>query len=342
MWGAIPVVLLAGLVKFDRIPGTDISLTVPYAAQGPGPVFDTLAEVDGEPVVDIEGTPTDPTEGELNMTTVSVRTNMTLAQTLGRWLFTDDTIVPLNQILPPNHTEEDLRRSNEQAFVSSEAAATVAAMNYLDRPTVVVVHDTVPDTAADGVLEPGDTITSVDGEEVSQPGTVQEMVLDKAPGDRVELGILRGNEELTETVTLGEHPDNPDTALMGVTMTSEPADGIDVTYNLNDVGGPSAGMIFSLAVIDKLSPGELNGGKIVAGTGTIAEDGTVGPIGGIEHKVVAAEDEGVELFLAPADNCAEALSANTDTIVIASVETLEDAIQAMDDYASGSEVKTCS
>lgn len=339
--GAIPVVALAGLVTLDHIPGTDISLAVPYAAQGPGPTFNTLGEVDGAPVVEITGVDSDETSGNLNMTTVSVRTNMTLAQAVGRWLFTNDTMVPIEQVMPPDKSEEEIQQSNEQAFVSSEAAATVAAMNYLGKPTIVVVHDTVEGTAADGSVEPADIILAVDGTEVSQPGVVQEIVRSKAPGDTLELTLERNDEERTETITLGEHPEEEGVALLGITMTSEPEESINVEYNLNDIGGPSAGMMFSLAVIDKLSPGELNGGNFVAGTGTISEDGTVGPVGGIQHKVTAAKEEGAELFLAPADNCAEALRARPGDLVIAKVNTLDDAIAAMDAFEAGEEVATC-
>ena len=114
-----------------------------------------------------------------------------------------------------------------------------------------------------------------------------------------------------------------------------------MNYNLNDIGGPSAGMMFSLAVIDKLTPGALNGGKFVAGTGTINEDGEVGPIGGIVHKVHAAQEAGAELFLAPADNCAEAVSRDTGDMVVAKVHTLDDAIEAMQNFAEGNAVETC-
>ena len=116
---------------------------------------------------------------------------------------------------------------------------------------------------------------------------------------------------------------------------------MNVTYNLQDVGGPSAGMMFSLAVIDKLTEDDLTEGHFVAGTGTISEDGTVGPIGGIEHKVEASQEAGAELFLAPAANCEAATSRDHGDMVIASVETLDDAIHAIEDFASGAEVKTC-
>ncbi|GAA1170229.1 PDZ domain-containing protein [Corynebacterium glaucum] len=341
VWGAIPVALLAGVLTFDHIPGTDISLAVPYAAQGPGPLFDTLSEVSGEPVVRIDGADLDATSGALNMTTVSVRTNMTLPQAIGRWITTDDTFVPVEQIMPRDMSREEVQEFNQQAFVASEASATVAAMHYLGRPTRVVVHDVVDGAAASGHLEPGDALVAVDGTEITKPSDVQDIVRAKHPGDEVEITALRGGAERQERIALGKDERDENVALLGILMSSEPADGVDVTYNLQDVGGPSAGMIFALAVIDKLSPGELTGGKTVAGTGTINEAGEVGPIGGISHKITGARDAGMELFLAPAGNCAEAAGVETGDMVVAAVANLDEAVKAMDDYAAGREVATC-
>lgn len=326
-WGALPVVALTVLVSVDRVPGTDISLTVPYAAEGPGPTFNTLGEVDGEPVVDIEGVPVDDTSGNLNMTTVSVRSRLTLAQALGRWLTTEDTLVPIERVFPPDRSPEEIQESNQQAFTASEASATVAAMNYLNRPVEIAVVDVLEDSAAAEHVAAGDVIRAVDGVPVDEPGQVQQAVRAREPGDEVALTLDRDGERLDRTIVLGEHPDDPSVALLGITMTSEPTEDMSVTYNLTDIGGPSAGMMFSLAVIDKLSPGELNGGRFVAGTGTISEDGTVGPIGGIVHKVRAAEEIGAELFLAPAANCAEAVSRDHGDLVVAEVETLDDAVE---------------
>lgn len=340
-WGAVPVLAMTALVSMDHIPGTDISLTVPYAAEGPGPMFDTLGQVEGAPVVEIDGTEVDDTSGELRMTTVSVRSGMTLAQALSRWLTTDDTLVPIEQVFPPDLTPEQVEQANKAAFSSSEAAATVAAMNYLGRPVEVVAAEIIEDSAAIGRLEAGDVITAVDGQGVDKPGQVQEIVRSKQPGEQVTLTLQRGGAELEKTIELGANPQDEKLAMLGVYMNSQPVDGVEVSYNLQDIGGPSAGMIFSLAVIDKLSPGELNAGRTVAGTGTIAEDGTVGPIGGIEHKVRAAAEDGVELFLAPAANCGEALQGQRGDIVVAQVSTLDDAITAMADFDAGRDVVTC-
>ncbi|NLA55905.1 MAG: PDZ domain-containing protein [Corynebacterium humireducens] len=341
VWGGVPVLALAALVSMDHIPGTDISLTVPYAAEGPGPMFDTLGEVDGTPVVEIDGAESDDTAGELRMTTVSVRSGMTLAQALSRWLTTDDTLVPIEQVFPPDLSPEEVEQANKQAFTSSEAAATVAAMNHLGRPVEIVVADTIPESAATGRLLGGDVIVGVDGQGVDKPGQVQEIVRSKKPGDDITLELRRDGRTVTEAIELGENPHDGRVPMLGVYMNSQPVNGLEVSYNLQDIGGPSAGMIFSLAVIDKLTPGELNAGRTVAGTGTIAEDGSVGTIGGIEHKVRAAAEDGVELFLAPAGNCAGALKGQKGDIVVAKVNNLAEAITAMEDFGAGRDVVTC-
>lgn len=340
-WGAIPVAALTLLLSIDHIPGTDIALTVPYAAEGPGPMFNTLGEVEGEDVIDIEGAETDPVAGNLNMTTVSVRTNMTLPQALGRWLTTDDSIVPVSQILPPDLDEDELREYNEAEFAASEGNATVAAMRYLGKPTRVIVHDLLEKSPSADALAPDDVITAVDGTAVTQPSEVQDAVRAHAPGDELAVEIARGDETRQVRITLGENPHEKGEPMMGILMTSEPAGEVTVNYNLNDVGGPSAGMIFSLAVIDKLSPGQLNHGKFVAGTGTIAESGEVGPIGGITHKLAGARDAGVELFLAPEENCDAVRTVDTGDMTVASVKNLDEAVAAMDDFAAGRPVHAC-
>lgn len=340
-WGAIPLVLLASLVSIDHIPGTDINLSVPYAAEGPGPTINTLGEVDGQEVVNITGAKLDETEGNLNMTTVSVRTGMTLSQALSRWLFTDDTIVPIEQIFPPGHSTEDVEEQNRSAFIASESSATIAAMNYLNMPVKVEVAEVLSESAATGIFEPGDTLISINNTPIATPGEAQEIVRSMSPGDRIEIVYERNDRESREDVTLKEHPENPSVPLLGISMLSVPASDIDVEYNLEDIGGPSAGMMFSLAVVDKLSPGALNGGKFVAGTGTIAEDGSVGPIGGIAHKVRAAEEAGAEVFLAPSQNCAEANSAKPENLTILKVDTLPQAIDQMAKFNEGSGFETC-
>lgn len=338
--GAIPVLAMTFLASTPTVPFTNIRLTVPYAAEAPGPTYNVLGDYDGKQIVTISGTDVDQTSGHLNMTTVSVYSQLTLTQALSRWLFHDDTIVPIEQVFPPNLSEHEVQQQNQAAFTQSESSATLAAMRYLKRPTATEVVGVLDAAAAHGVLEPGDTIVSVDGAAITEPAQVRERVLARKPEENVTVVVKRGEATESKQVKLGKHPETGQ-ALLGITMGAVPADGTKVEYNLEDIGGPSAGLMFTLAVVDKLSPGELTGGKFIAGTGTIEEDGTVGPIGGIKHKVEAAADAGAEVFLAPAANCAEAMSKKHDGLTVLKVNTLEDAVKQLDAYNSGAPVTTC-
>lgn len=344
VWGVLPIAALGTLASLDHIPGTNIDLTVPYAAEGPGPTFNTLDDYDGKPVIDIQGAELDPTSGHLNMTTVAVRTHMSLAQTLYRLLATQDTIVPIEQIFPPGYSEEQIQESNKIAFSTSENAATAAALRYLNRPYDVRVEEILPESSAKDILSPGDIIVAVDGQKVADPMMVRNAVRAHSPGEDISVKIRRDSgEEKVYKLTLGESKQEAGKAQLGILMSAQSAEGIKVDYNLDDIGGPSAGLIFSLAVVDKLSPGEINGGKFVAGTGTIKEDGTVGPIGGIVHKIQAASDAGAEVFLSPRQNCGEALSRKHDHLTIVAVDSLKDAISQLDAYNRGDKehVRTC-
>lgn len=361
--GLLPVVALVALLAIPTIPGTDVNLTVPFAAEGEGPTYDTLGEVNGTPVVDITGTDAEldddlaDSEGQLNMTTVAVRTKLSLAETMKRWLGSDDTIVPVEQVIPSDSTPEEVARRNAAAFAASESNATVAAMGYLDRPLETTVYEVADDAPAAGTLRENDVITAVDGTDVTLPAEVADAVAEHSPGDDVELTVRRGQDEVTESVTLGEVPEElrsnsaataaedageSDKAYLGVTMVAQPAGDLKVRYNLKDIGGPSAGLMFSLAVVDKLSPGDISGGKFVAGTGTISADGSVGPIGGITHKIAAAQHAGAEVFLVPSGNCSEATGTSYDgDIDLLSVDSLDGAVDAMEKYNNGGDAPTC-
>jgi PDZ domain-containing protein len=211
--GLLPVVALVALLAIPTIPGTDVNLTVPFAAEGEGPTYDTLGEVNGTPVVDITGTDAElddglaDSEGQLNMTTVAVRTKLSLAETMKRWLGSDDTIVPVEQVIPSDSTPEEVARRNAAAFAASESNATVAAMGYLDRPLETTVYEVADDAPAAGTLRENDVITAVDGTDVTLPAEVADAVAEHSPGDDVELTVRRGQDEVTESVTLGEVPE---------------------------------------------------------------------------------------------------------------------------------------
>lgn len=345
--GAVPVVAVLSLIGLPSIPGTNINITVPYAAEGNGPTFNTLGQVDGRDVVDITGAKTHPTSGNLNMTTVSVRTNMTLPQALKRWATTDDTLVPIEHVFPSGKSSEEVQRQNAAAFSSSESNATISAMNHLHKPLETMVMEVTEDSPAQGKIEVNDIVTKVNGEEVKLPNELSDKVKDQKPGDEVTITVKRQGNEKDVKVTLGELPkelrnEHPEgTAFLGVATVAQPGGDIKVQYNLTDIGGPSAGLMFSLAVVDKLSPEEITDGRFVAGTGTIDAAGKVGPIGGITHKIAAAKEAGAEVFLVPEKNCAEAVHEPPEGITLLKVDTLDDAISDLKDYNEGKQADTC-
>ncbi|AZG48592.1 YlbL family protein [Gordonia insulae] len=318
------------------------TVQVPFVALGPGPTVNTLGSVDDKSVVDITGVPTDPTTGNLNLTTVSVTDGMSLFQALGMWLSGTYTLEPRDRLFPPDRTPDEVREQNQQDMTGSEDSATAAALRYLDRPTKLVVAGVATNGPSNDVLEQGDQVLAVGGKPVSTTAEMQAAVKGNPPGTVVPIEIDRGGRKQTVSVTLTPRPDDPKVGYLGVTpevVNADPA--LKITYNVGDIGGPSAGMMLTLAVIDRLSPGELTHGKFIAGTGTIDEDGEVGPIGGITHKTQAARDAGATVFLVPQRNCAEAASDAPDGLTLVKVENLQGAVDALDDLGAGRPAPHC-
>ncbi|MBF0661272.1 MULTISPECIES: YlbL family protein [unclassified Rhodococcus (in: high G+C Gram-positive bacteria)] len=317
------------------------NLTVPYVALGPGPTFDTLGDVDDKPVIEIEGVETDETTGSLVMTTVGVTDNLNLAQTVTAWLSGRYGLAPREQVYPPNRSKDEVRAVDQAQFAQSERSAELAALHYLDLPVILRVAEIADDAPASGHLQVDDRIVAIAGEPVETAGQVQRAVGAVTPGESVAITVLRGDAEETIDVVVGERPGGEGAGFLGIATEEIPDVPFEVVFNLADIGGPSAGLMFSLALVDKLSPGEINGGLNVAGTGTIDSDGIVGPIGGITHKLTAADEEGAEVFLVPADNCAEALTNEPDDVRLVRVETLEGAAAALESIAAGGDAPTC-
>jgi len=328
----LPVVVLV-IIAFN--------VRVPYVALGPGPTFDTLGDVDGTPVVQVDGVEPDPTTGQLVMTTVGVTDSLNFAQTLTAWVSGRYSLAPREQVYPPNRSKDEVRAADHAQFTQSERSAELAALHHLDMPVVLRVAQVGEDVPASGLLSEGDRILRVGGEDMATAGDVQRAVGAVAPGGTVDIVVDRDGAEQTVTVTVGARPGAPDKGFLGIGTEEVPDVPFTVTFNLADIGGPSAGLMFSLAVVDKLSPGELNGGMDVAGTGTIDSDGVVGPIGGITHKLTAAAEQGASVFLVPADNCAEALTGAPDGVRLVEVETLDGAIDALATVAAGGDAPTC-
>lgn len=324
-------------------------LPTSYVIQRPGPVYNTLGTAtgaDGEqvPLISVDGAETFDTDGALDLLTVQVignreRTPSWFELALA-WFDPSKAVLPIEAVFPDGTTTEERNEESAAMMVDSQQEATAAALTELgyDVGAEITVHSVLEDSAAEGVLEVGDVVISADGAPVTGAAELREIVNDGG-GDPVELIISRDGEEQTVSITPQETEiDGEQTLLLGVTLMTQYDFPIDVTIQLNNVGGPSAGMMFALGIIDTLTPEQLNGGEQVAGTGTITGGGEVGPIGGIRQKLWGAKDAGAEWFLAPESNCDEVVGHVPDGLRVFAVETLDDAIDALDAVREGGDL----
>ncbi len=317
------------------------TLPVPFVALGPGPTYDTLGPFEDTEIVAVDGLPEYPTSGHLNMTTVSVTDRLSLFTSLYFWASGDRRVIPREAVFPSDRSDDQIQEENAAQFESSEANAEAAAVTELGLPATVLVAGVVPDSPAAGVLEVGDEIVAVGGQPVGSAAEVSQRLADDRPGDTVTVTYRRADTENQADVVLGAGPDpaRPQ-GFLGVRPTVESRDGrIDIS--LDGIGGPSAGLMFSLAVVDRLTPGELTGGRFIAGTGAIEPGGTVTPIDGVPFKMSKAREVGAEVFLVPDGNCTEATATVPDGLQLIRVTSLADAVDGLDALREGRRTTPC-
>ncbi len=329
-------VMLFGVFGMAMLPS-------PYVIEQPGPVFDTLGsvEVDGEevPLITIPTEPTYPTKGSLSLLTVNVvgnpETQPSWFEVVAAWLDPKQSVVPIEAVFPPGLSTDDRREQSRVEMDNSQQEAIAAALRALGEPyeSRLYVVATQEGGASEGILEADDVILSIDGEAVRDVTALRAAIAENGTDSPVSLGIQRDGSERTVEITprLGEG-DDP-VPVIGILVAGDYEFPFEVEIELTNVGGPSAGMMFALGIIDKLTPGSLAGGAEVAGTGTIAADGTVGPIGGIVQKMYGAVDAGAEVFLSPAENCGEVVGSIPEGLEVFSVATLDEAIDVLQTVA---------
>ncbi|MDX3852549.1 PDZ domain-containing protein [Streptomyces sp. AK02-01A] len=344
--------MLASTLVLIALLCVGVLMKVPYSEMSPGPTVNTLGDAGGEPVLQISGHKTYPTSGNLNMTTVRVTGadyNMNIVEAVYGWLAHDDVVVPHDTLYPDGKTEEQSTQENAEEFSQSQESAKVAALRELDIPVAsrVIVSSVLKDSPSEGTLHAGDVIRAVDGSAVRAPEDVAKFVTKHKPGQDVVFTIVpaaeakaaeKAGKEPTATkkvtVTTEESVEG-DRAVVGIQAGTDHTFPFTVDIKLADVGGPSAGLMFALGIVDKLTPGALTGGKFVAGTGTIDDGGKVGPIGGIEMKLVGARGAGAEYFLTPDENCAAAASDIPSGLTLVRVKTIADAKKSLDKIRAG-------
>ena len=346
--------MLASTLMLIALLCAGVFIPVPYSEMSPGPTVNTLGDHDGEPVLQISGHKTYETSGHLNMTTVRVTSadyRMNLVEAVYGWFSHDNRVVPHDTLYPDGKTEEEATQENAEEFSQSQESAKVAALKALDIPVKswVIVSTVVKGSPAQGRLHAGDVIKAVDGTAVKQPSDVAKLVTKHKAGQKAVFTVVPAKEQAaaekanrtatrTQDVTITtttSHDTGAKRAIVGISAGTDHTFPFTIDIKLADVGGPSAGLMFALGIYDKLTPGSLTGGKFVAGTGTIDDAGKVGPIGGIEMKTIAAREKGAQYFLTPADNCATASRDVPGGLTLVKVDTIDDALGALNDIRSG-------
>lgn len=323
-------------------------LPAPYVVTAPGPVFDVLAETDGIPVITIAGAPTYPTSGTLDMVTVSQAggtSSLALGEAIVGWLAPHRSVEPKDVRYPPGSQPQREAEIDAAVFEASASSALAATASYLGRPvaTQVLISDVDQDSPARGTLESGDIITAVDGTTTGTSAQVIAVVANASAGAVVRLDYVRDGAPGSAEITSVARPDGSAGAYLGILLVDNYTSDFTADVSLDGVGGPSAGLVFALAMVDEMTPGELLDNAHVAGTGTIDATGAVGMIGGIEKKLVSVQRAGASLFLVPQGNCSELVGRIPAGVTVVPVPTLTAAVDSITAWHTGSkDLPACS
>jgi PDZ domain-containing protein len=322
-----------------------VLVPVPYVILQPGPTLNTLGKDSaGKPLITIVGHPTFPTTGNLNMVTVSYQggpgSNLNVFEALRAWLDPSQAVVPESELFPPGQTAQQTQAQDTAQMASSQELATAAAFTALHIPyqTKVAVLETVPGYPASKVLKAGDIIEAVNGKPVTSQQSLSALITQHPAGTVLTLKILRAGKPQTVQVASKNSGGNP---VIGVQVQEQYSFPFTVKISVGDIGGPSAGMMFALGIIDKLTSDNLTGGKFIAGTGEITSNGQVQPIGGIQQKMVGARDAGATVFLAPAANCSDVVGSVPAGLQVVKVSTLTQAMTELEELKAGKAVPSC-
>jgi PDZ domain-containing protein len=322
-----------------------LTMPVPYVVLSPGPTYNTLGTDDnGNTIVVIDGRKPTHTSGHLNLTTVSISsTSLTAFQAITAWLNSDEVVVPKASIYPPGTSEQKTNEQNTQDFLSSQDSATAAALCELHYPKGFGVLKVNADGPSHGVLQPGDFLRTVDGKPAGSVDALSAALATESPGKTVPLTITRDAKPAELDVKLGPPlKKKKNGASLGIVVANGCLAPFTIDLGLgNQIGGPSAGLMFALGIMDKVGTVDLTKGRFIAGTGTIDSAGKVGAIGGIQLKMIAAKNKGASVFLAPAGNCGDVRKATPHGLKVIKVSTLHSAVQSLLDLQEGKPVVGC-
>lgn len=331
------------LPKFSKYLFTSLVLVAffiptPYVLLSPGTPQNIL-----NGAITITGAEVFPTTGKMAVTSVMV-TNpdsyMTGFDILYGWARGEQAVLPRVEIYPENESAEESIQQGAADMQASQVSATTAALTLLGYKGEIklIVNSVNESTDAFNKLKAGDQLLEIDGQQLTSTTQLLDFLKGKKPGEVITLKIKRElavqkssgelNEELTVKVKLSARDDN--SAFIGIIVEMVQNFPISVKIKLAETGGPSGGLIFALGIIEKLQGENLTRGRNIAGTGTISDTGEVGPIGGITEKIIGAKKDGVEIFLAPIENCLDISTPDLfDGIKVVPVATLTEALAVL-------------
>lgn len=320
--------------------GALLTLPTGYVIERPGQSFNVMGELDAVPVIDAKNAQTFESETRFDVLTVSLVGNRDATpswlQILAAWIDPDQIVLPLDDVYPPDVTTEQIKAESAAQMEISQQDAIAAALTYLGYqvPRSLYVSQVFEDSPASGQVVAADLITSVDGKPVA---TIEELRAGIAASDGREIQLGVNREGVSKSLRMTPEL-NGENWVVGIGVSYVYDFPVDVELQLGDVGGPSGGLMFTLGIIDKLTEGSMFGQIHIAGTGTISSDGTVGPIGGVELKMLAASDSGAELFVGPRSNCADIQGSEPAGLPVAVVSSLDEALAAADAFAKTGQV----
>ena len=316
-------------------------LPVPFVVLRPGPAINTLGAPGGHPLISVTGHRTYPTNGALDLTTVTISggpgAKLSLFSALQAWFDRSLSVVPQDDLFPPGQSLQSSEQENAAEMADSQQTATVAALESLGItvPTTITVAEVDPTTPASPLL-PKDVIVAVSGTPIVDLATLRTVMAKVTPGDHVPVTVRRDGSQVTVSVPTKRYSDGR--TVLGIQVDPDFHFPFSVKIQINDVGGPSAGTMFALGIIDTLTPGDMTGGQKIAGTGTIDEDGVVGPIGGIQQKMVGARQAGAAWFLVPAANCPDVAGHVPAGLRTVRITTLADARSSVERIGTGQDL----
>lgn len=321
---------------------TLVILPTPYLIERPGPTFNVLGEVSGEPVIKITNATSYETEGELDVLTVSIvgRPERTpnWIEIAFAWLDERQKVVPVEVLYPPDRSTEEVKAESSAMMEVSQQDAIAAALDYLgyDSPRQIYIAEVSAESASSGKLVAADFVISVNDVPLTNIEQLREIVSSWDESTPLKVLVDREGQLITEEIT--PKKDAEGAYRLGILVGYKYDFPVDIELQLGDVGGPSGGMMFALGIIDRLTPGALTGGLHIGGTGTIQASGEVGPIGGVVQKLYGARNAGATVFLAPAGNCPEIVGNEPDGLRIVKIGKLRDAVSALEKISTNQDL----